>query len=115
MSSFTEELLVECLKDLKTDAEALTLKLDVIKLDISISAINNVLGFKKRLKTLTFRIAVLDASGKARQERKQATLGELYDSEVLGDLFKARDLRAELDRLFHDLESFRRKHYATSR
>jgi hypothetical protein len=115
MSSFTEELLVECLKDLKTGAEALTLKLDVTKLDISISAINNVLGFEKKIKTLTFRTAVLDASGKARQERKQATLGELYACEVLADLVKARDLRAELDRLFQDLESFKAKRYVTSR
>lgn len=111
MPSFTEELLGETFKQIDTGFKELALKLDVTKLEVPVSAINNVffLRIENSLKTLVFRTALIEASGQVRQERKQAMLRELYDSKVVADLVKARDLRAELDRLFQDLESFKAK------
>ena len=110
MPSFTEELLGETFKQIDTGFKELALKLDVTKLEGPVSAINNVFfRIENSLKTLVFRTALIEASGQVRQERKQAMLRELYDSKVGADLVKARDLRAELDRLFQDLESFKAK------
>jgi hypothetical protein len=109
MSSHTEDFLRNELEELKTGPTRFTLKLNSAKLDIPASNANveSLTTFERHITKLTVDTTKLGAAGKERQQRKQHMPREEYDSKVVADLVQSREIKAQLNGLFQDLEAFK--------
>jgi anion-transporting ArsA/GET3 family ATPase len=106
MESYTEGLLRDKLREVRAVATAFTSRLIAEELELPDSESNNE-SFEK-LKTLQATIIVntvkLAKADWERQERKLRMPQEDFNSAVLADLVKSRDLLAQLKELYEDLE-----------
>jgi hypothetical protein len=109
MASYTEGLLRDNLREVKGWASALTslLKAEKLKLPNSKSYNESIMKFETRTKNIAVNIVMLETANRERQERKLEMPQEDFNSAVLTDLVKSRQLLVQLKEVGGDLGKLR--------